>query len=103
MKSWPRRHVADYLKSAYGVAERRACRLVAISRSVYQYRSHRNAQTALRQRMYEIAATQVRYRYRKIRVLLREGYQVSRIGFTVCIVRKGCRCATDQIASDVRG
>lgn len=69
----------DYLKSAYGVAERRACRLVAISRSVYQYRSHRDPETALRQRMCEIAATRVRYGYRKIRVLLlREGYQVSK-------------------------
>ncbi len=69
----------DYLKSAHGVAERRACRLVAISRSVYQYRSHRDPQTALRQRMCEIAATRVRYGYRKIRVLLlREGYQVSK-------------------------
>lgn len=56
----------DYLKSAYGVAERRACRLVTISRSVYQYRSHRDPQTALRQRMCEIAATRVRYGYRKI-------------------------------------
>ncbi|KGS05994.1 transposase family protein [Burkholderia sp. ABCPW 111] len=37
------------------------------------------AQTALRQRMCEIAATRVRYGYRKIRVLLlREGYQVSK-------------------------
>ncbi|WP_338641353.1 IS3 family transposase [Burkholderia pyrrocinia] len=77
--SSPRRHVVDYLKSAYGTAERRACRLVAISRSVYQYRSHRDPQTALWQRMCEIAATRVRYGYRKIRVLLlREGYQVSK-------------------------
>ncbi|KGX17115.1 HTH-like domain protein [Burkholderia pseudomallei] len=69
----------DYLKSAYGVAERRACRLVAISGSEYQYRSHRDPQTALRQRMCETPATRVRYGYRKIRVLLlREGYQVSK-------------------------
>ncbi len=71
VKSSPRRHVVDYLKSAYGVAERRACRLVA-TRSVYQYRSHRDPQAALRQRMCEIAATRVRYGYRKIGVLLRE-------------------------------
>jgi len=69
----------DYLKATYAVAERRACRLVALSRSVYLYRSHRDPQTALRQRMCEIAATRVRYGYRKIRVLLlREGYRVSK-------------------------
>ncbi|CAM2198040.1 transposase [Paraburkholderia kururiensis] len=79
VKPSPRRSIVDYLKSTYAVAERRACRLVALSRSVYQYRSHRDPQTALRQRMCEIAATRVRYGYRKIRVLLqREGYQVSK-------------------------
>ena len=50
----------DYLKSTYAVAERRACRLVALSRSVYQYRTHRDPQNALRRRMCEIAATRVR-------------------------------------------
>ncbi len=33
-----RRSIVDYLKSSYAVAEGRACRLVALSRSVYQYR-----------------------------------------------------------------
>jgi len=71
--------MVDYLKSTYAVAERRACRMVALSRSVYQYRSHRDPQTALRRRMCEIAATRVRYGYRKIRVLLeREGYATGR-------------------------
>jgi putative transposase len=65
-----RHSFADYLKSTYAIAERRTCRLVMLSRSVYQYRSHRDPQTALRQRMCEIAATCVRYGYRKIRVLL---------------------------------
>ncbi|KGD13639.1 putative transposase [Burkholderia pseudomallei] len=92
----------DYLKSAYGVAEQRACRLVAISRSVYQYRSHRDAQSALRQRMCEIAATRVRYGYRKyVCCCYGRAIRSARTGCTVCIVRKGCRCATDQIASDV--
>src|ERR1700761_8149408 len=57
VKRSPRRSIADYLKSTYAVAERRACRLVALSRSVYQHRSHRDPQTALRQRMCEIGAT----------------------------------------------
>jgi hypothetical protein len=46
---------------------------------MYQYRSHRDPQTALRQCVYQIAAIRVRYGYRKIRVLLqREDYQVSK-------------------------
>jgi putative transposase len=79
VKPSPKRSIVDSLRSSYRVTERHACRLVALSRSVYQYRSHRDPQTALRQRMCEIAATRVRYGYRKIRVLLqREGYQVSK-------------------------
>lgn len=47
VKPPPRRSIVDYLTSTYAVTERRACRLVALSRSVYQYRRHRDPQTAL--------------------------------------------------------
>jgi putative transposase len=65
----------DYLKQWPRVSERRACRLIGIARPVYHYRSRRNPRTMLRQRMRELAATRVRYGYRKIGVLLqREGF-----------------------------
>lgn len=60
----------------YGVT--RACGLIAISRSLYRYRSRRPACTRLRERIGELAATKRRYGYRRIQVLLkREGWTVN--------------------------
>lgn len=64
-----------YLGTAYPISERRACRTVRCARATYRYRSYRDARTALRQWIHELAQSHVRYGYRKIRVLLnREGW-----------------------------
>ena len=47
----------DYLTDRYGTSQRRACRLLAVPRSVHGYRSRRDPQTLLRRRMRKIAAT----------------------------------------------
>ena len=61
----------------YVVSERHACEVVQQSRRVQQYQSVKPRRDDLRQRMHEIAATRVRYGYRRIRVLLqREGWEV---------------------------
>ena len=68
----------DFLRNAYRVAIRRACKVVAFSESVYHYKSKRTPDTALRQRIKEIAATRMRYGYQRIHVLLRrEGWLVN--------------------------
>lgn len=70
--------IVDYLKGRYSTSERRACRLVGMARRVYSYKSCKDPQTALRQRMRELAITRMRYGYRKIGVLLkREGFRQS--------------------------
>jgi putative transposase len=67
--------VADELRRDYRIAERRACRVLRLHRSVYQYKPRRGEQLPLRQRIREIAHTRVRYGYRRITVLLRrEGW-----------------------------
>ena len=68
-----------YIQDHYGLCTQRACGLVRQARSTHYYRSVKDPQTALRQRMREIAHTRLRYGYRRIHVLLRrEGWQVSR-------------------------
>ena len=58
---------------------RRACRLMKQPRSVQYYRSVKDPRNDLRARMREIAQTRVRYRYRRIHVLLkREGWTLSK-------------------------
>ena len=43
-----RREVVSYLRSAYGVSERRACRTIGMSRASYRYRSVADPQSELR-------------------------------------------------------
>jgi putative transposase len=62
----------------YRVSERRACKVIKISRTSYRYRSIRDEQSPLRMRINEIAKVRVRYGYKRIHVLLRrEGWTVN--------------------------
>ena len=73
-----RREVVSYLRTAYDVSERRACRTVGMSRASYRYRSVADPQSELRVRLRDLAAARVRYGYRRLWVLLRrEGYTVN--------------------------
>ena len=57
---------------------RRACRALPVERSTYHYRSRRAGQAELTERIKAIAASRVRYGYRRIHVLLRrEGWPVN--------------------------
>ena len=68
-----------YLHGAYGVSQRRACRIARVPLSTHRYRSIREPKTALRLRIREIAQARIRYGYRKIGVLLnREGWKVGK-------------------------
>ena len=56
----------------YHLSERRACRLVGLSRDSYRHPPQHDAQTrALVERMTEIAQTRRRFGYRRIHDLLR--------------------------------
>jgi len=71
--------MVDRLMSSYGASERRACRVLCVTRGTYRYRSCCDPRTELRMRVREIAQARVRYGYRKIRVLLnREGWDVGK-------------------------
>ena len=51
-----RREVVSYLRSAYDVSERRACRTIGMSRASYRYRSVADPQSELRVRLRDLAA-----------------------------------------------
>jgi len=62
----------------YGTSLRQACSAMKLSRSVYHYRSVAADQAPLRSRIREIAATRVRYGYKRIHVVLRrEGWRIN--------------------------
>ncbi len=78
MKPRVRRQLAIWAQRAHGVSQRRAARLMRLDRSTQRYQSRRDRQEALRARLREVAATHVRYGYRRLTVLLRrEGWKVN--------------------------
>jgi putative transposase len=73
-----RRRLAQWAQLAYRVSERRASGLMGIGRSSQRYQSRRDRQEGLRRKLKDLAATYVRYGYRRLTVLLgREGWRVN--------------------------
>ena len=78
MRPARRRRLSGYLVEAYQVSERRACGTMAFHRSTVRYGSRARDQTPIRMRLRELAASRVRYGYRRLHVLLRrEGWKVN--------------------------
>lgn len=73
-----RREAVRLAGETYGLSERRACRLVDVSRATVRYRSRRPPDTALRERLIALAAERRRWGYRRLLVLVRrEGMRVN--------------------------
>lgn len=74
-----RRSAVQQVQAQFGVSERRACRLVGVSRSTTRYQAHsRVDEVVLRQRLCELAQERRRFGYRRLHVLLqREGHAVN--------------------------
>ena len=78
MTTTQRRQVVTHLLAAFLTSARRACRLVRLSRSRWQYRSRRGDDAPLRARLRELAALRPRWGYQQLHVLLRrEGLKVN--------------------------
>jgi putative transposase len=70
--------VVHYFRAGFQISERRACRIAGVPRSSCRYRSVAADQIALRLRLRDLAATRVRYGYRRLHILLRrEGWRVN--------------------------
>lgn len=78
LKPVRRRRLVDEVRQDWKVSIRRACSCLRIDTSLYHCKSKRGDQAALKARIKEIAATRVRYGYRRVHVLLRrEGWPVN--------------------------
>jgi len=70
--------MVGYLQRVYRVSEIRSCKILKIHRSSYRYKSRKDVQAFLRMRIRDIAASRVRYGYRRIHILLkREGWKIN--------------------------
>ena len=73
-----KRELVYFLRTAYQVSIRRACAVLKANRGSYHYKSVKSEQAALKAEIKEIAATRVRYGYRRIHTLLRrDGWEVN--------------------------
>ena len=73
------KEVVAYVVQSHGYSQRRACSLTNQHRSTQRKPRRRDPRLEVRQRMRDIAATRVRYGYRRIHVLLRrEGLALGR-------------------------
>ena len=62
----------------HGLSQRRACELVGLDRSTLRYRCRRPDDSALRQRLRELAAERRRFGYRRLGwMLAREGHALN--------------------------
>src|SRR5262249_56758865 len=78
LKPVRKRQLVEHARATWQVSIRRACRALPVERSTYHYRSRRAGQAHLIARIREIAATRVRYGYRRIHLLLRrEGWRIN--------------------------
>ncbi len=72
------RDAVAHLQTAFGMSERRACRVLSCCRMTMRYRALRTDDVALRERMKAIAHERRRFGYRRLHVLLRrEGHLVN--------------------------
>ncbi len=73
-----RRECVGELKAQYPVSERRVNAALGFPRSSHYYRCRKDSQEPLRMRLRDLAASRVRYGYRRLYVLLRrEGWTVN--------------------------
>jgi putative transposase len=65
--------------SEWKVSQRRACGVLQLDPTSYRYKSRRPAQAVLEAKVKEICQTRVRYRYRRVHVLLRrDGWMINK-------------------------
>jgi putative transposase len=73
------KEVVAYVASRHSYSERRACALTCQHRSTRRKPGTRDPRLEIRQRMREIAATRIRYGYRRVHIMLRrDGWTVGR-------------------------
>ena len=78
MRPRHRRELGRWTQTVFALSTRRVSGLMMINRSTMNYRSRRDPQHALRTRMRELAASRVRFGYRRLTVMLRrEGWAVN--------------------------
>ncbi|WP_156170644.1 IS3 family transposase [Croceicoccus naphthovorans] len=74
-----KREAVAHLQACHGMSERRACRVIDADRKSVRYRSTRDDDAGLREKLRELANQRRRFGYRRLHILLRrEGIMINR-------------------------
>ncbi|MCC4234097.1 IS3 family transposase [Sphingobium soli] len=74
-----KREAVAHLQAWHGMSERRACRVIDADRKSVRYRSTRDDDAGLREKLRELANQRRRFGYRRLHILLRrEGIMINR-------------------------
>ncbi len=74
-----KREAVAHLQACHGMSERRACRVIDADRKSVRYRSTRDDDAELREKLRELANQRRRFGYRRLHILLRrEGVMINR-------------------------
>ncbi|WP_156415315.1 IS3 family transposase [Sphingobium baderi] len=74
-----KREAVAHLQACHGMSERRACRVIDADRMSVRYRSARDDDAGLREKLRELANQRRRFGYRRLHILLRrEGIMINR-------------------------
>jgi putative transposase len=74
-----KREAVAHLQALLDVSERRACRVIAVDRSVIRYQSRRGDDADLREKLRDLAHQRRRFGYRRLHILLRrDGHTLNR-------------------------
>ncbi|WBX84126.1 IS3 family transposase [Sphingosinicella microcystinivorans] len=74
-----KREAVAHLQACHGMSERRACRVINADRKSVRYRSTRDDDAGLREKLRELANQRRRFGYRRLHILLhREGVMINR-------------------------
>jgi putative transposase len=81
------------MQERFRVSVRRSCRLGLLRPSVWYAKSQARDQSALRQRIREIAVNRPRLGYLRVHVMLRrEGWTLNKSASGGCIASTACNC-----------
>ena len=85
-----KREAVAHLQALLDVSERRACRVIAADRSVIRYKSRRDDDCMLREKLRDLAHQRRRFGYRRLHILLRrEGLTINRKKVARLMARHG--------------
>ena len=96
------REAVAHLQACHGMSERRACRVIDADRKSVRYRSTRDDDAGVREKLRDLANQRRRFGYRRLHILLRrEGVMINRKKTSAVAMPASCSFKIAMICSSL--